>query len=342
MTIIPKKRLTCLLAAALLLTTVLSAQIRLRLTLQVRQGSPMFVQVDTAPALLGVGARLVYANGTRSPLFPVYAPERAFRAVDLAQAALPQPIVNLGGGNQPAAAGAPVHNTWLLAVHPDAPPGPATVLLLDAAGAELAQASITILPRGYLSEDIALTPSLTSLRADPDPVKEEQARRYNDILARVDPAAVYLDSPFIRPVTSERRTSFYGDRRRYLYSTGAISSSMHAGIDYGVPSGTPVVAAGRGRVVMAEARLATGNTIILEHLPGVYSIYMHLDSLACAVGDLVPRGWLIGAVGMTGLATGPHLHWELRVSRIALDPEAMLAIDNFPEIGTIHGATEGR
>jgi murein DD-endopeptidase MepM/ murein hydrolase activator NlpD len=86
-----------------------------------------------------------------------------------------------------------------------------------------------------------------------------------------------------------------------------------------------VVASGSGRVVMAEERLLTGLTVVLEHLPGVYSLYYHLDSLLVRQGDEVQLGQRVGTVGMTGLATGPHLHWELRVSGTAVDPDSLVA-----------------
>jgi murein DD-endopeptidase MepM/ murein hydrolase activator NlpD len=92
---------------------------------------------------------------------------------------------------------------------------------------------------------------------------------------------------------------------------------------------------------MAEARIVTGNTVILEHLPGVYSIYMHMDSMAVFVGQVVPRGAPIGSSGMTGLSTGPHLHWELRVCGVPCDPEAFAGIDNFPEIRRMIPTLEG-
>ena len=77
---------------------------------------------------------------------------------------------------------------------------------------------------------------------------------------------------------------------------------------------------------MAENRIITGNTVIIEHLPGVYTLYYHLDSISTETDMIVKKGFEIGTVGVTGLVTGPHLHWELRVSTVAVDP--LLFIDS--------------
>jgi hypothetical protein len=318
----------------------------------VRQGDPLFVQAETERPLKGSIIRLRYADGSASPAFPVYFPAQLARASDVAQLRYGGPPWQLSRGtvfdrlpvpHLPGLTEPPlVLNAWLVGIHPDAVPGLATISVINAQGIELAVGSIYVMGRRYISEDIRLSPSLTSVRADPDPIKDAQAKRYHELLARVDPSAVYLDAPFIKPLASNRRTSFFGDRRRFLYSTGVTATSMHAGVDYGVPIGTPLQAAGRGRVVMAEDRIVTGRTVALEHLPGVYSIYMHMDDIAVQVGDIVPRGWFIGHSGVSGLATGPHLHWELRINQVPVDPEAMIGIDNFPKMVTIFGTIEGR
>jgi len=72
---------------------------------------------------------------------------------------------------------------------------------------------------------------------------------------------------------------------------------------------------------MAENRISTGFTVVIEHLPGVYSLYYHLDALLAGEGETVRTGSLIGRSGNTGLATGPHLHWEFRVNGEAADPD---------------------
>jgi murein DD-endopeptidase MepM/ murein hydrolase activator NlpD len=101
---------------------------------------------------------------------------------------------------------------------------------------------------------------------------------------------------------------------------GSETPSIHNGRDLWAPTGTPVVAGGKGRVVMARDRMVTGKTVILEHLPGVYTLYYHLDSLLVEEGVVVRAGQEIGTVGSSGLVTGEHLHWELRTGGIPIDP----------------------
>jgi murein DD-endopeptidase MepM/ murein hydrolase activator NlpD len=76
--------------------------------------------------------------------------------------------------------------------------------------------------------------------------------------------------------------------------------------------------------VFAGPRMVSGNTAVVEHLPGVYSLYYHLSVISVKKGDRIEAGDPIGRVGMTGLATGPHLHWEVRVDGIPVDPDELL------------------
>ena len=75
---------------------------------------------------------------------------------------------------------------------------------------------------------------------------------------------------------------------------------------------------------MAENRISTGYSIVIEHLPGLYSLYYHLSELKVEEGQMVKQGELIGKSGATGLATGPHLHWEIRLNGSAVVPEFFL------------------
>lgn len=106
---------------------------------------------------------------------------------------------------------------------------------------------------------------------------------------------------------------------------------MHNGIDYGVPEGTEVSSCAQGKVVMAENRISTGLSIVIEHLPGLYSVYYHLSSLNVKEGQIVKQGELIGLSGKTGLATGPHLHWEVRLNALPVSPEFFLSDYTYSE-----------
>ena len=181
-------------------------------------------------------------------------------------------------------------------------------------------ATLLVTERAFASFEIALSASLSELRRSPDPRKDEQSRRLNEILFRFDPTAEFHSEALRLPLVQLRRTSVYGDRRRYLYHDGSTALSVHRGVDYAAVEGTPVHAAGAGRIAMARPRIVTGNTVVLEHLPGVFSLYYHLHALDVNEGQLVAAGARLGSVGSTGLATGAHLHWEVRVGGVAVDP----------------------
>lgn len=100
----------------------------------------------------------------------------------------------------------------------------------------------------------------------------------------------------------------------------------HSGIDFRSPRGRVVRAAAKGKVVFAGALYYTGRTVILDHGGGLFSFYAHLDSVACKQGQLLKRGGKLGRVGSTGRATGPHLHWGMKLRGDRIDPLAVLAL----------------
>lgn len=203
--------------------------------------------------------------------------------------------------------------------------GSEALVRVEGAGGVLAEFPLAVQRRDFISEDIALDSANTALRTVPDPRKTAESEALWAILSRTG-GSVYAAGPFTPPVPADtRRTSFFGDRRVYRYSDGKSDTAVHAGIDYGVPTGTPVFACAAGRVVLARARIVTGNSVIIEHLPGLYSIYYHLDRIVAEEGALVEAGAPVGLSGATGLATGPHLHWELRAAGENTDPDALCA-----------------
>jgi len=113
-----------------------------------------------------------------------------------------------------------------------------------------------------------------------------------------------------------RLTSYYGAR-----NLGMGTSSFHKGIDIAAPSGTPVGASRSGTVTYAGwSNQGYGNLIKVRHAGGDETWYGHFSSIAVSVGEHVSQGEVIGRIGSTGISTGPHLHFELRVSGRALDP----------------------
>lgn len=205
---------------------------------------------------------------------------------------------------------------------PSTSAGGSAYIAFEEDGVEQGMIPFIIKKRDFTAETIPLDEGNTNIRTVPDPRKTAESQRLWAILSTTG-SEVWAQGVFTTPVPANtRRSSFFGDRRVYKYSTGKTDTSVHAGIDYAVPRGTPVHACAAGKVALASPRIVTGNSIVLEHLPGIYSLYYHLDKIAVAEGALVKKGDLIGYSGSTGLSTGPHLHWEIRVSTENADPDA--------------------
>ena len=178
-----------------------------------------------------------------------------------------------------------------------------------------------ILKKEFLSERIPLDSKNTGIKKNMSAERLSQIEKLNTILETVMPQDVYALKPFTFPVASKRITSGFGDRHVFEYTDKKTSTSLHYGIDYGVPTGALVQSCAEGKVVMAENRISTGWSVVIEHLPGLYSLYYHLDSLNVKEGQYVKQGEKLGLSGATGLATGPHLHWEVRLNMGAVNPE---------------------
>lgn len=174
---------------------------------------------------------------------------------------------------------------------------------------------------------IALNQTMNKISKDTSPEKVAQSKKLNDIINSINKDDVYNLKRFIAPVKSTRRTTAFAERIIYKYPGGKESTTTHAGIDYGIPTGTEIVAPASGKVMLAENRIATGWTVIIEHLPGLYTMYYHLSQLKVKEGQNVQQGDLLGLSGATGFATGPHLHWEVRLNSVIVNPDYFIEND---------------
>ncbi len=175
-------------------------------------------------------------------------------------------------------------------------------------------------PREFAHQTIRLSSRLVGVREDDAERRYQEAVELQGILNSANPRAVHASLPFRMPITNVRITGDFGVGRTYLYSDGRRSQTVHNGVDLGGPPGSPILSPGAGRVVYTGFRQVTGLTVVIEHLPGIFSVMMHLDSIAVRSGQLLSRGQVIGGLGASGLATGPHLHWEVRVSGVPVHP----------------------
>jgi murein DD-endopeptidase MepM/ murein hydrolase activator NlpD len=138
-------------------------------------------------------------------------------------------------------------------------------------------------------------------------------------LASLSDWARAADAPSLWPVEG-RLTSSYGERVDPFNGEGAF----HSGIDISVPYGTPVHAAADGVITFAEVMSGYGNLIDLDHGHGISTRYGHLSGFAITAGEHVRRGQIIGYVGATGRATSPHLHYEVRIQNVPVNPHKYL------------------
>lgn len=198
--------------------------------------------------------------------------------------------------------------------------GTAAQLTIIHADGSSEQQMLGIAPRTY---DIQRIDKLDQNMVTPDPVTEARIKADQERVkaARATPSnrRDFL-MRFIWPATGPI-SGVYGSQR----ILNGTPKAPHFGTDIAAPEGSPVVAPADGIVRLAERDLyLTGGTIILDHGHGIYTNYLHLSALEVTVGQAVKQGERIGAVGATGRATGPHLHWGLNWNEIRLDPALLV------------------
>lgn len=198
----------------------------------------------------------------------------------------------------------------------DPGPYPLTISYAAANGANLSRTwSIPVVEGGYDLEQINLPPDRGAL-LDPELVQSE-LQLVTERWSVNTPQLLWTEA-FTRPIAAEyETTAAFGTRRSY---NGGPYASYHAGQDFGAPVGITVTAPADAVVALTEPLNVRGNAILLDHGRGIFTGYWHLDQSFVQTGQAVTAGEPIGVVGNTGLSTGAHLHWELRIYGIAVDP----------------------
>lgn len=157
--------------------------------------------------------------------------------------------------------------------------------------------------------------------------------RNRAVLRRIEAEQAMLAALFSRhdsPPLWERFSAPVADPVGSLFGLRRILNgqpkSPHAGVDFRSAAGTSVQAAARGRVAFAGDLFYTGQTVILDHGEGLFSLYAHLQTIDCSQGELLDAGTILGRVGSTGRSTGPHLHWGVKLRGDRVDPLALTGL----------------
>ena len=176
-------------------------------------------------------------------------------------------------------------------------------------------------PKAYPVQHLQINPRfLAPSKTDQDRIEREKPMilQATSHWSDTAPESLTLDAP-----SSGRLSSNFGLRR----VLNGQERAPHAGLDVAVPSGTPVHAAAAGRVINTGHYFYAGSTVFVDHGQGFITIYLHLSRIDVKEGDSVERGAVLGAVGATGLVTGPHLHWGVLLNGVYVDPGLFIKRD---------------
>lgn len=231
---------------------------------------------------------------------------------------VPHAIVRLDGEEVTAASA-----RGLFVVGFDRDAAPSATLTVDAPGGQAVR-GLTIRPADYDIQRIdglpqsTVTPMGEALLAR---IRREAARKAAGFSSRAPGDA--FAAGFIAPVAYTRVSGRFGGQR----ILNGVPQRPHMGVDLAAPKGTPVVAPGAGVVSFAESGLHyEGGLVMIDHGQGLITAYLHLSRIDVVAGQQVVQGERIGAVGMEGRATGPHLCWRLKWRGRNLDPMLMIGL----------------
>ena len=210
--------------------------------------------------------------------------------------------------------------TWEALVGIDLDVRPGTYAVSVAAGAARAVHELVVEKRMFPTRRLKVDEAFVT----PPPSEQARIDREAALLAATWKAASperLWSGPFVRPV-AEPANSAFGTRSIF----NGKPRNAHGGADFLSPAGTPVHSPNAGRVVVARSLYFSGNTVIVDHGHGLFSMLAHLSTIEVREGDRIEAGHVVGKVGATGRVTGPHLHWTVRAADARVDPLSLLAV----------------
>jgi murein DD-endopeptidase MepM/ murein hydrolase activator NlpD len=167
-------------------------------------------------------------------------------------------------------------------------------------------------------EQLTVAEQFVQLSKENEERAAREAKEITDIHNTVTPES-FWSQPFLSPIPGGVGSNF-GKKRVF----NGESRNPHNGADLRATTGTPIRSTNRGRVVLAKDLFFTGNTVIVDHGLGIYTLYAHLSRIQVEKDSIVDRGQVVGLAGATGRVTGPHLHWGARVQTARVDPFSLV------------------
>jgi len=212
--------------------------------------------------------------------------------------------------------------TTILGVDLDTRPGAYktnALLTRDDGRVDRREVTVNVAARKFPTSKLKVAEKFVELNKADLARSQRESRETKAIYARVT-ASTAPEQPFTDPIPGVTGTNF-GERRIF----NGQRRAPHSGADLHAAAGTPVHATNAGRVALAKSLFFTGNTVILDHGLGIYSLYAHLSRIDVTAGASVKNGQVVGLVGATGRVTAPHLHWAMRVQGARVDPFSLVA-----------------
>lgn len=213
-------------------------------------------------------------------------------------------------------------NTWrvLMGIDLAVKPGHHDVVIETQPGGHKTSYRLVVAPRSFPTRTLKVDPAFVTPPPEAAERIERESKELNQVWA--SPALEKMwQGAFTRPVPQPANSAF-GSRSVF----NGEPRSQHAGADFRSPAGTPIKAPNAGRVVIAGSRYFSGDTVVIDHGQGLFSLFAHLSETSVKQGDSVKKGEVIGQVGQTGRVTGPHLHWAVRLNGARIDPLSLLTV----------------
>jgi murein DD-endopeptidase MepM/ murein hydrolase activator NlpD len=187
------------------------------------------------------------------------------------------------------------------------------------------QFNITVRGKDFGVRNLTLPKELVEL----DPASLERVKREAAIMKEAleaPPTAPQWKGPFVKPLSGEVVGTF-----GQASIINGMPRSPHSGVDLKAEKGTPVTSINSGRVVLTGNHFFNGLFVVVDHGGAVLSMYFHLDKILAQQGEQVARGQVVGLVGATGRATGPHLHFGIRINGARVDPMQFIKVNETVE-----------